>query len=257
MLHRSYSSRYHWQLPPLFCGIAVQISGPYNCVCWWVIYSRICGHFIYDGQVFSCHLHSFNSVFTAELYALYRVLLVIWYQPCCHLMCTDFPSALQCLDGYSLNHPIIAGYLDTVACLTTRQPCMQFSFLTELPAVIFALACIMLFYPHGRTNGIMLKGTDCTWWNHMCRSDSSSSRVMRKEEVGLVCLRIGCLCLTHGHLLCGEPAPVCRNCDVHLTVADILVDCLHMPKFIISIISQCVVWQSAMISVASLKFWRL
>jgi hypothetical protein len=35
------------------------------------------------------------------------------------------------------------------------------------------------------------------------------------------------MCLTHGNLLHGEPAPFCINCGVPLTVAQILVDCPH------------------------------
>jgi hypothetical protein len=47
------------------------------------------GHaFIHEGQVFYC-VHSFNSVFTSELYAIYRALLNIRGQPRqCHLLCT-------------------------------------------------------------------------------------------------------------------------------------------------------------------------
>jgi hypothetical protein len=53
----------------------------------------------------------------------------------------------------------------------------------------------------------------------------SSFSVVRKEEFSLTRLRIGHTRLTHGHLLRGEAAPVCRNCDVPLTVTHILVDC--------------------------------
>jgi ribonuclease HI len=63
--------------------------------------------FIYDGQVFSYHLCSFNSIFTVELYAMYQVLVFIWCQSQqCHL-CTDLLSVLQSLTGYTPNHVII------------------------------------------------------------------------------------------------------------------------------------------------------
>jgi hypothetical protein len=53
-------------------------------------------------------LHNFNSVFTTKLYAIYRALLFIQRQPQqCHLICTDSLSALQGLNCYSPDHPII------------------------------------------------------------------------------------------------------------------------------------------------------
>jgi ribonuclease HI len=68
--------------------------------------------FICDDQVFSYRLHRFNSVFTAELYAIYRAILFIrrWPQQN-YLVCTDSLSALQCLSGYSPDHPIVAEIL--------------------------------------------------------------------------------------------------------------------------------------------------
>jgi hypothetical protein len=62
---------------------------------------------------------------------------------------------------------------------------------------------------------LIVKPSMQTW--HSCFS------AVRKEEV--VCLWIGHTRLTHGNLLCDKPAPYCFNCDVPLTVSDILVDC--------------------------------
>jgi hypothetical protein len=53
----------------------------------------------------------------------------------------------------------------------------------------------------------------------------SSFGIVRKKEVSLTRLRIGHTRVTHGHLLPGEAAPVCRNCGVPLTVSQILVYC--------------------------------
>jgi ribonuclease HI len=64
--------------------------------------------FIHDDQVFSYRLHSFNSVFTAELCAMYRALLFIRCQPRqYHLVCTDSLSGLQSLCGCSPDNPIV------------------------------------------------------------------------------------------------------------------------------------------------------
>jgi len=99
--------------------------------------------FVYDGATFSYRLHNFNSVFTAELYALYRALLFLRRQPRqCHLICTDSVSALQSLSSYSHDHPIVneiliqlshlqkagkcsAGYLATLACPAIRLLMLQ------------------------------------------------------------------------------------------------------------------------------------
>jgi hypothetical protein len=41
----------------------------------------------------------------------------------------------------------------------------------------------------------------------------------------LTCLWIGHMRLRHSHMLCGEPAPVCVNCGISLTVSQMLVEC--------------------------------
>jgi hypothetical protein len=152
--------------------------------------------FVYGGAAFSC-LHNFNSVFTAELYALYRALLFLRRQPRqCHLMCTDSLSALQSLISYSRDHPIAneiqyqlshlqkaeslfysAGYVATLACPAMRPlmvqlerlHCTETWLLIQLSAVMFAPSSTMLFYRHGKMNGLTLKATNCDWWSHPYR----------------------------------------------------------------------------------------
>lgn len=52
--------------------------------------------FIYEFQVFSYYLHSFNTMFTTELYAMHRALLYIHRQPWqCHLLCADSLNSLR------------------------------------------------------------------------------------------------------------------------------------------------------------------
>jgi ribonuclease HI len=64
--------------------------------------------FVHDGAAFSYRLRNCNSVFTADLYALYRALLFLRQQHLqCHLICTDSLSALQSLSSYSRDHPIV------------------------------------------------------------------------------------------------------------------------------------------------------
>jgi hypothetical protein len=72
------------------------------------------------GQAFSCRLHGFNSVFTAELYALYRTVLFIRHQPGRHhLVCTGSLSALQCLSGHFHDFPIVSEILLQISNLRT------------------------------------------------------------------------------------------------------------------------------------------
>jgi hypothetical protein len=75
--------------------------------------------------------------------------------------------------------------------------CKGPSRLTEHSAVVFSP-----FYPRG----------------------NSSFSAVKKEVVTLTRFRIGHTCRSRGHLLRGEPAPVCITCGVSLTVSHILVD---------------------------------
>jgi hypothetical protein len=86
---------------------------------------------------------------------------------------------------------------------------------------------------------------DCTLDNKLREVKSvvhgwrSSSRPVRRDEVVVGWLRIG-------HLLSGNPPPVCATCDVHLSVRHILADCprytvqrdrLHLPHTIRDILA--------------------
>jgi hypothetical protein len=82
------------------------------------VHELTCSAFIYDGQVFSYRLHNFNSVFTAELYAFYQALLFIRCQSQqCHFIFTVSLSALQGLNCYSPDHPIIIEILIQLSSL--------------------------------------------------------------------------------------------------------------------------------------------
>jgi hypothetical protein len=76
--------------------------------------------FVYNGQEFSYCLHGFNSVYTAEMYALYRDFLFIRHQSGSHyFVCTDTLRAFQCLSGYSPDHCIVVYVLLQVSDLRT------------------------------------------------------------------------------------------------------------------------------------------
>ena len=54
-----------------------------------------------------------------------------------------------------------------------------------------------------------------------------SSQERRRDELILCRLRIGHAYLTHRHLLCGDPPPVCVGCQERLSVEHILIHCVE------------------------------
>ena len=54
-----------------------------------------------------------------------------------------------------------------------------------------------------------------------------SSQERRRDELILCRLRIGHAYLTHRHLLCGDPPPVCIGCQERLSVEHILIHCVE------------------------------
>jgi hypothetical protein len=82
----------------------------------------------------------------------------------------------------------------------------------------FVPSSIAFFYPHGKKNGQQTVSGEA---NHA--GVAFLLQFLQEEEVMLTPICIGHTCLTHGHLLCGELAPVCINCAVPLTVLLIVV----------------------------------
>jgi hypothetical protein len=66
-----------------------------------------------------------------------------------------------------------AGYVATLACPAMRPlmvelerlHCTETWLLIQLSAVMFAPSSIVLFYRHGKMNGLTLKATNCDWWS--------------------------------------------------------------------------------------------
>jgi hypothetical protein len=64
--------------------------------------------FVFDSQPFIFHLHPFCSIFTAELYSLYRALLHLRHlSPGRFLLCTDFMSSLHALSSRVSDNPLV------------------------------------------------------------------------------------------------------------------------------------------------------
>jgi hypothetical protein len=83
---------------------------------WSFVQGLAGGVFIHDNHVFSYRLSSCYSIFTAKPYVLYQALLFTWCKwQKSHLLCTDFLSALQSLNGYGYNHPVVIEVLYQVS----------------------------------------------------------------------------------------------------------------------------------------------
>jgi hypothetical protein len=73
--------------------------------------------FDFDSRPFIFHLHPFCSIFTAEIYALYRALLHLRHQsPGRFLLCTDSLSSLHALSSRVSDNPLVVQSL----CITSE-----------------------------------------------------------------------------------------------------------------------------------------
>jgi ribonuclease HI len=175
--------------------------------------------FVYNGQAFSYRLHSFNSAFTAELYALYRAVLFICRQlGRHHLVRTDSLSALPCLSHYCPDHPTVAEILLQVSNLHTSGQSVMFCWVPGhcgLPGNEAAIAVTIAAAMRGPLVSDRAQSTDVcsclrrailsSWqaqWDSALGNKfrmvkpsvqewQSSVRALKKDEVTLACLRIG------------------------------------------------------------------
>lgn len=160
-------------IPLAFCWTSFILPGPHSGVC--------------DGAAFYYRLHNFNSVFMAELCALYRALQFIWHQPRqCRLICTDSLSSLQIFSSYSLDHPIVNKILiqlshfqkagkSVVFCWVPHHTGLPGNRATDAAAKVAAshetitsdralgsYVCILLHH------GLTLRAKNWTSWSHPC-----------------------------------------------------------------------------------------
>jgi ribonuclease HI len=221
--------------------------------------------FFFDSRPFTFHLHSFCTIFTAELYALYRSLLHIRHlRPGRFLLCTDSLSSLHALSSRVADNPLVVQSLCITSELLQHGHTIVFCWIpghTGIPGNVAADAAARdatlqgtpipgvtsMDFGTALRRSVLAKWQrdwDCTLDNKLrevkpvVHAWGSSSRPIRRDEVVVARFRIGHTRLTHGHLLSGSPPPVCTTCDVHLSVRHILVDCpryavqrdrLHLP----------------------------
>jgi hypothetical protein len=188
------------------------------------------------------------------------------------LLCTDSLSAIQGLQSPSLTHPLILELCMSCHSLFKRGFDIAVSWIpghvgisgneaadaaardatrrgTLIPGVT------SMDFSTALRQSVLAKWQrdwDCTLDNKLrevklvVHAWRSSSRPVRRDEVVVARLRIGHTRLIHGHLLSGNPPPVCATCDVHLSVRHTLADCprytvqrdrLHLPNTIRDILA--------------------
>lgn len=179
------------------------------------------------------------SVFICKLCALHWASLFLW--------CRQWKFLLLCLNSsashnlsrlqttplssrFYTSFPIsisygklvcFSEYLAKLSCPAPRwsvwplmQLCVDTWLLIELPALMFMPSSVVLIYPHGNNLDVV---KPLSWYGIR----PSVLWVVRKSSK----LQIGHVCLTHGHLLCGELAPLCIECGVPPIMSHMLVEC--------------------------------
>jgi hypothetical protein len=100
--------------------------------------------------------------------------------------CTNCPTCRK--QGSLLSS---AGNLATLACPAMRPLMLQLKrllctetwLLIELSAVMFALSSIVLFYRHGKMNGLTVREANCDWWSYSYRRGVLFSAVLGRRKL--------------------------------------------------------------------------
>ena len=212
-----------------------------------------CAYFTqYTEQSFKLDINS--SIFTAELYAILKVVQMIENSNHRNFtILTDSKSAMQAIADIYSNHPIVTKIQSWIILLQTRHKTITFCWIpshvnipgNENADKLAKQAATMDggyaytqypcrdYYPIIRK--MLLNVWQQEWFNinnnklrtikETVKKWPSSFHKERKVEVVLTRLRIGHTRLTHGHLMERRHAPYCDNCIVPLTVKHIITEC--------------------------------
>jgi ribonuclease HI len=208
--------------------------------------------FIIEDNTYSYKLNPIFSVFTAELTAICKALeYVELHSRRNFIIYTDSLSSLQSLTSTDhTSHPIVFRILSLLDKLSSLGFSILFCWVPSHVGITgnervdkaakSAKNTISSPSPYCDIKKYVNHLMDVKWqqdWDIMTSNKLHTIKPIiqhwtplpsRKQDVILTRLRIGHTRFTHVHLLLGDPAPVCQQCRVTMTVKHIMIDC---PKF--------------------------
>lgn len=192
------------------------------------------------------------SNYTAELLAIKKALNIIVPTFPGIVVCTDSLSAIQAVQDMFSEHSMIADIINAIDDLrkkniktllvwipghsgikeniavdkAAKEAIKEGHRIEEIPlndVVATIKVAVINDWQTGWSS--MELGEKLREIKYSVRPWSSSRQATRREETILTRLRIGHSRLTHGHLMCREPAPMCQYCGVRLTIKHVLTEC--------------------------------
>ena len=201
----------------------------------------------------------FSSIYSTELAAISLALYKIPKTPSKHYtIYSDSKSAIQAIDAFNPQHPIIRAIQENIhflslrnikisLCWTPGHVGIEGNEIADRNAKRAALnnknKVYKTYYKDSKKyfKEILDKFWGDQWIsleNNKLREIkttiipfSNSVQKQRSHEVALCRLRIGHTRLTHGFLMSNEPPPECDTCHTRVTVEHILIECSKYTHF--------------------------
>jgi ribonuclease HI len=216
--------------------------------------SRVGCAAVSDAARSSLRLHSYSSIFTAELYGILCAIAIARESTNMEIcIFSDSLSAIQAILCYNSPHPLVTTIHRWLIRLHTRQKTITFCWVPGHVKITGNEAADELSrraaaeetppwndeVPHRDHYPIFRRKLLDEWQGQWTRLEDnklrkikdsvrpwpSSSHRVRRVEVCLTRLRIGHTRITHGHLMERTPAPYCMDCLVPQTIIHVLCEC--------------------------------